>query len=378
MPMIETQDDIDFATVGNAVLGVRDPMRNELLVRQREDRKAEMHRGLREAQSVLPGAERIAWKDRRLSVKKLREAVAESAFPTLLRSGVQNFLFDGYEQVAVIYPDLVRVVNSDKYEELYAPLYGAELPKQVNPSQKFEGSRLQGLDKRLRNIKFGRMLEVERELVDDDQTGQIIQKASTMGERMRYVEELAVMNAIVNAVYTNAIGNLNSGGGRISQATIERASVALEEMKDPLGQLIMVQPDTILVSSSDKFEAAKLLQSALQPSVPGKAGENIGNVASGQTGWTMTANPLQGLFALKVSRFLPSEFSAVKGIDATHGAAFLLQSKKSLVFQDRDPLEVQQEAQNAGESFTRDQYRWRVRRRFNAAVIESRYLYRIN
>lgn len=378
MPMIDKLEDIDPRTVGNPVLGVHDPLGNELFSMQREDRVKELQVGLREAQRVFPGAERIDWHSRQLSVLKLREAVAETSFPTLLRAGVQNFLFDGYEQVAVIFPDLVRVVNSDKYEELYAPLYGAELPKQVNRGQRFEGSRLMGLDKRLPNIKFGRMIEVDRELVEDDQTSQIIQKASTMGERMRYVEELAVMNAIVGASYTSTIGNVASEPSRISQAGIEHASVALEEMRDPLGQLIMVQPDTILVSPSDKFEGAKLLQSALQPSVPGAAGGTVNTAASGGTGWTMTMNPLQGLFALKVSRFLPSQYSTAKGLDTEHGAWFLLQSKKSLVFQDRAPLEVQQEATNAGESFGRDMYRWRVRRRFNTAVIESRYLYRGN
>lgn len=358
--------------------GVDDPENNELLVMQREDRDAQKLVGLREAAAVCPGAEKIDWRNRRLSVKKLREAVAETAFPTLLRAGVQNFLFDGYEQVGVVYPDLVRTVNSDKFEELYAPLYGAELPKQVNPSQRFEGSRLAGLDKRLRNIKFGRMLEVERELVDDDQTGQIVQKASTMGERVRYVEELAVMNAIIAASYTSEIGNVNGSGGALTQPSLEKATIELHLMKDPLGQLIMVQPDTLLVSPSDEFNAAKLLQSALQPSVPGASGQTANTASSGGTGWTMTMNPLQGLFALKVSRFLPSSLSTVKGLDSTNGAVFLMQAKKSLVFQDRDALEVAQEATNAGESFNRDQYRWRVRRRFNTAVIESRYIYRIN
>jgi hypothetical protein len=361
--------------------GVDDPENNELLKIQREDRAAHHAVALREAAAVLPGADRIDWKNtRRLSVKKLREAVAESAFPTVLRAGVQNFLFDAYEQVAVVYPDLVRVVNSDKFEELYAPLYGAELPKQVNPSQKFEDSRLAGLDKRLRNIKFGRMLTVERELVEDDQTGQIMQKAGTMGERIRYVEELAVMNAILAATYNATIGNVaNNGSGEgLSQAALENATVALQLMKDPLGQLIMTQPDTLLVSPSDEFNAAKLLQSALQPSVPGAAGQTASTASSGGTGWTMTMNPLQGLYSLKVSRFLPSSLSVTKGLDGVHGAAILLQSKKSLVFQDRSALEVAQEATNAGESFNRDQYRWRTRRRFNTAMIESRYAFRVN
>lgn len=361
--------------------GVDDPENNLLMQDWREHRQEQTRVALREAATAFPGGEKINWGHRRFSARKLREAVGETAFPQLLRTGVQNFLFDGYEQVGVVYPDLVRVVNSDKFEELYAPLYGAELPKQVNPSQKFEGSRLSGLDVRLRNIKFGRMLEIERELVDDDQTGQIVQKASSMGERVRYVEEIAVMNALLNATYTTTIGNTFSAGKQLGQIQLEEASIKLHKMKDPLGQLIMVQPNTLLVSPSDEFNAAKLLQSALQPSVPGAAGKAIGQAggaAGGETGWTMTTNPLQGLFALKVSRFLPSSLDTVKGLDATNGAWFLMQAAKSLVFQDRDPLEVAQEAQNAGESFNRDQYRWRVRRRFNTAVIESRYIFRGN
>lgn len=336
--------------------------------------------GFREAAAVSrynPDELKAAWEHPEFSVRRLREANAESAFPQLLRAGVQNFLFDGYASVGVVYPDIVRVVQSNKFEELYAPLYGAELPKQVQPSQSFEDSRLQGLDFKLRNVKWGRILGVERELVDDDLTGQIVQKASTMGERIRYVEEQTVMNAIIAASYTTAIGNINSGGAKLSQSLLEGADIALQTIKDPLGQLILVQPDTLLVSPADKFNAAKLLQSALQPSVPGAAGQTANTASSGGTGYVMTANPLQGLYAIKVSRFLPGTSNA-NTLDGTNGAWFLLESKKSVVWQDRDPLEVSQEAPNSGESFQRDQYRYRTRRRGAAGVVESRYLYRGN
>jgi hypothetical protein len=338
-------------------------------------------RMFREVQAAVAGRfdpRLIDWYDPGFSVRRLHEAVAESAFPQLLRSGVQQFLFDGYEAVDVVYPDLVRVVNSDKFEELYAPLFGAEQPKVVQPSQKFEDSRLQGIDIRVRNLKFGRVLAVEVELVEDDQTGQIVQKASDMGERVRYVEENLVMGALLGATYNTSIGNVQNGGGALTQPALETATIRLHKMLDPLGNLILVKPDTLLVSPSDEFNAAKLLQSALQPSVPGAAGQTANTASSGGTGWTMTTNPLQGLFALKVSRFLPSSLDAVKGIDATNGAWFLMQAKKSIAWQDRVALQVQQEAANAGESFDRDQYRWKVRRRANAAVIESRYIYRGN
>jgi hypothetical protein len=66
---------------------------------------------------------------------------------------------------------------------------------------------------RLKNLKFGRMLNVERELVDDDQTGQIVQRATTMGENVRLFEEQLVMNALLAATYTTAIGNAPASNG---------------------------------------------------------------------------------------------------------------------------------------------------------------------
>jgi hypothetical protein len=140
-------------------------------------------------------------------VRRLREANSSTGFTQLLRAGVLNFMFDAYSRPQVVYPDLVREVNSDKAEELYAPLYGSEFPKLVKPGQSFEDSRLTGLDVRLKNLKFGRILSVEVELEEDDQTGQVVQRAMTMGENVRQFEEQLVINAILAATYNSTIGN---------------------------------------------------------------------------------------------------------------------------------------------------------------------------
>jgi hypothetical protein len=308
-----------------------------------------------------------------MSIKRLSESVAETQLPQLLRFGVQNFLFDGYAAVPVIYPDLVRVVSSGGAEELYAPLYGVELPSKLSPGQEYGDSRLQGLDVHVPNSKFGRMLGIEWELIDDDRTGQVVTRAGQLGERMRYVEEQQVINAIQGGGpqgYTTAIGNRPTAFGALSGSGLQAADIALEEMLDPLGNKMLVLPDTLLVSPADKFNAAVLLQSALQPSVPGAAGQNASTASSGLTGWTMSINPLQGLYSLKVSRFMPT-----KGQDNTNGSWVLMETKKSVVFQDRTSLRVMQEATNAGQSFERDIIRYRVDRRFAAALIESRYLF---
>jgi hypothetical protein len=349
--------------------------------------------------------DQIDWEDTSLSLLKLREACykhrratpgmssmreasAESSFGALLRAGVNNFMFDAYQTVPTIYQDLVRVASSNKYEELYAPLYNSELPQEVLPSEPFDDSRIIGLDVHVRNRKFGRMLAFERELVDDDMTGQITQRASNLGEMMRYVEELQVMIAIEGAVnpqtggagYTFALGTQLQTPGQLSQPNLELADIQLQNMVDPLGNFMLVAPDTVLVSPADKFNILKLLNSTLQPSVPGASGQTYNTASSGGTGFVMTINPLQGEYAAKVSRFLPGASSTQggpglkgPGQDGSHGSWFLLQAQKGIVFQDRDPLEVLQEAVASGTAFSFDQYRYRVRRRFATRVIDTRF-----
>lgn len=351
--------------------------------------------------------DRIDWFDPEFSVKslreatykisKMREASAEASFGQLLRAGVNNFMFDAYQTVPTIYQDLVRVASSNKYEELYAPLYNSEMPQEVFASEPFDDSKILGLDVHVRNRKFGRMLAFERELVDDDQTGQITQRAANLGEMMRYVEELQVMIAIDGAInpqtggagYSfSAMGNQLQTPGQLSQPNLELADIQAQNMVDPLGNFMLVTPDTVLASPADKFNLLKLLNSTLQPSVPGTAGGAIGQAGGalgGQTGWTMTVNPLQGEYSAKISRFVRGATSSQggpglkgPGQDGSHGACYLLQSKKSIVFQDRDALEIAQENPMSGAAFGYDQYRYRVRRRFAVRVIDPRFLIQIN
>jgi hypothetical protein len=331
----------------------------------------------------------------RESCSRMREAVAETSFPQLLRAGVQQFMFDAYNTVPTIFQDLVRVTSSNKYEELYAPLYNSELPVEVLPGEPFPDSRIVGLDVHVRNRKWGRLLAYQRELVDDDMTGQISQRAANLGQLMRYIEELMVAQAIIEARdtfgkvattgYTTAIGNTPSVPGGLSQAGLEEADVALQNMVDPLGNFILIMPDTVLVSPSDKFNVLKLLNSTLQPSVPGAANQNVTTVPGGTTGWTMTINPLQGEYTAKVTRFLPGSTTKLggpglkgPGLDGAHGAWLLMETKKSIVFQDREGLEIVQENPQGGTAFELDEYRYRIRRRFAVECIDSRFLFRGN
>lgn len=338
-------------------------------------------------------AERIDWFSPQLSFRRLRESTyrqsrvlreanAESAFGQLLRAGVQTYAINSYNTVPVIYPDLVTEVASRRFQEYYAPLYRPNLPKRVDRGQEFQDNPVVGLDRHLTNQKFGMIEAFERELFDDDQTGQIKNRASQMGENFKIMEEIYVIGKIIGAGFTVqgvtvdpdvsysdtvpagyvGTGSYNTYKGnrpttfvRLSQANLESADINLMNITDPLGNKFLVSPNTLVVSPIDKFVGAKLLNSTLQPSVP--------SASADATGYTMTINALQGLYKLSVSRFLTSK------------AWILGDPKKCIVFQRRDPLEIIQENPASGQSFSMEVYRFKSRSRFEVGMIESRFLY---
>jgi len=339
-------------------------------------------------------ASKINWFDETLSfrrlresayrqARRLREANAESAFGQLLRAGIQTFAINSYNTVPVVYPDLVTEVTSRRYQEFYAPLFRPNLPKKVDRGMRFQDNPVVGLDRVLTNFKFGMIESFERELFDDDQTGQIKNRASQMGENFKIMEEIYVIGKILGTGFTvqgvsvdadvtfsdvvtaGALGNGTYNTlpkanrpttfTRLSQPNLEAADIALMNIVDPLGNKFLVAPNTLLVSPADKFVGAKLLNSTLQPSVP--------SATSGDTGYTMTINPLQGLYKLLVSRFMVTK------------AWILGDPKKCLVFQRRDPLEIIQEQPASGNSFDFEVYRFKSRSRFEVGMIDSRFLF---
>jgi len=157
--------------------------------------------------------DKIDWFSPSLSFRRLRESVTEqsvrlresnpeSSFGQLLRAGIQTFALNSYQTVPVVYPDLVTEVTSRRFQEFYAPLFRPNLPKLVLRGQKFQENPAAGLDRVLTNFKFGMIESFERELFDDDQTGQIKNRASQMGENFKIMEEIYVIGKIIGTGFT--------------------------------------------------------------------------------------------------------------------------------------------------------------------------------
>lgn len=320
---------------------------------------------------------------------------AETTFGQMLRVGVQAiaadfFLWAGNDTV---FQDLVQELPSNKYAEFYSPMYGGQLPKPVERSGRYASSYFKGTDSMIVNLKFGRLYEFEQELWEDDKTGQIRQRAQQIGEGMRIVQEMWALARLTGEAQTYpeditvpepqvlskvydpnlfgaGLGNTSQIlSERLSQPALEAASIAMMKVRDPLKNRILAKMDTLVTSVDDMFVAAKLINSTLQPSVPGTASQVLaGNTAAtgltgGTTGFVNTINPLYGLYKLKVARYLPQYHW------------YLGQAKKGLIFQNREPLSIVQENPAGGESFARDVLVFRSKARWEIDWIEGSNLY---
>lgn len=331
---------------------------------------------------------------------EMGEANASSAFGQLLRAGVQTITNDYYLRTPVSWINYVREYASDKRQEFHAPLHRSGLPKLVRPQQPYKESGITGEDIELINQKFMGGESFERELWEDDQTGQIRQRAQSLGEAQRVLEEIYVTGRILgltgftqgdfvvpksnystfNAkgtnittpfsqnLYTTGKGNVFTGGTNrvLSGSTLKTAMAALMNALDPKGIKIMVRPNHIVVSVQDALNARTLLESDFLATVQGVGGTTFNNQLGGAIGGIGAKNVFNGLFDFSVNYFYPD------------WAWSLGEKQKGFVFQRRTPMEVVQEVPNSGQSFDLDSIRWRTRSRYESDWVDSRFWFRGN
>ncbi|GAC1311014.1 MAG: hypothetical protein NVSMB19_25360 [Vulcanimicrobiaceae bacterium] len=319
----------------------------------------------------------FSFKKVRESIRKqvLREAIAESMFAYLTRYGVQKILMDQYDLVETIYDDIALTNPSKGFEEWYAPLHRYDIPLPVERGEPAPEGRINGLSVAIRNQRYARAFVIERELIEDDQTGQIVRRAQEMGDGMKYAEELACLNAFftagTNAAVTSgqtpfsnvagASGNATAASA-LTQPALEAAWTALTLILDLEGNFMLVKPDALVVGTQDQITAEKLMTSTFQPSFP--------TGTAGSTGYFNTKNVLEGKFTIYASAFVQ------KIRVANSGAGYpwaLTQKKRSLVFQPRTPVTVEQEARNSSVSLLQYEDRYVLQRRFGTGMVDGRF-----
>lgn len=322
---------------------------------------------------------------------KLHEAQGPAAFGQLLRAGVQLMANGWYKRYPTMYAQVAQVTSSNKRQEFYAPLFGADIPEEVEAGNPFPESQIVGQDREIINRKFGRIESFKRELFDDDQTGQISTRAQRLGESMGLWEDMyfsrrfigvadttwrtpiaasnwagvnadgtAITNVFDVLMYSAAIGgNRPAAYVQLGFGKLLTAVQQLRRAVDPLNVSMVVTPNKIMVSTFDEFNVDTMLNSAVHPGVPPAAG----GAEQGLMRGVYSKNPLQGKFTSCVNVHLKA------------GVWSVGQGNTGYVFQQRDPMEIVQEQPQSGKSFELEAMRFRSRARWEQEWIDSRFWY---
>ena len=332
--------------------------------------------------------EGFSWKSLKEKLS-LREADASSSFSQFLRAGVQSITNAMYQSTTTTYEDWVTVVPSSKDTELYAPNHGIAFPRQVGPSELYPEVGAAALDIQLKNLKFGSVYAIEKELIEDDQTGAFQRQAGVMGEYMKILAEVLCygkLASVSNMQYqdykiptsetkpstesnypwsTALVGGgatKPSSYGALSQSNIQAGIVGLMNQKNLQGIKMLVNPNRLILGPAKQFDASVLLHSAYYPS---------GAAAAGNVGGAFAINPIKGIVDMTVSRFVFKNDGTVAG-DST--AWYLVDdSKPFFILQMREAVTIEQEAPNSGKSFELDHIRFKARTRMNADFIDPRF-----
>ncbi len=308
--------------------------------------------------------------------EQLREAMTRSEFPEFFRKGLKSRLFKGYKEYAKIYEDVVTFETSDRDKEYYPATGEAPNPELVFESEEYKESGIVDETITITNFKYGRILAITKEMIEDEQTRQLRKLPAKLGGAHARFENETVFtfyndgdsdtcydaqNYFDTAGHPDVTGgsavaaNTNNGGlGALSEANLETALTEMALWRGRQGETILVRPMTLLVAPNQEWIARRLLGSSFE--VNPTTNINVGHVM----------NAHQNSMRLIVAPWL------------TATTWYIVTDIEGLIYQWREKLNLTTENKESGDSFIRDVYRYKSSTRFGLDAIDWRFGYKGN
>ena len=306
------------------------------------------------------------------NIKSLKEAMMSSEFPNFFKKGLKTLLMKAYNESPKLYESVVHFETSDRDKEEYPAIGAAPEPAKVLGGQEFPHFGLLNEFISITNYKYGEIMEIARELIEDEQTKQLKNIPSMLGQAHARFENNTVFtfyndgetatcydaqNYFDTAGHPDITGgaavavNTNNGAlGQISEANLETALAEIRLWRGRQGEHIVVFPKILMVAPSEEFVAKRLMNSAYQ--VVDNRGHSV--------------NIHQNSMEVLVVPWLTTQ------------DWYVLTDVPGLIFQWRSKLNLIQEDLNSGESFSTDVYRFRSDVRFGLDSVDWRFGYKGN
>lgn len=135
----------------------------------------------------------------------VREAVTSSAFPSAVGQLISAKVIEGYDSPGFIGDELVTVMPSKLRGERMVGFTSLQGPKVIEEGEAYQDSTFGEKFVLTTETKRGRILSVTEEAVFFDQTGQVLMRASALGNQVRQNREKRIIRGIADVASTERI-----------------------------------------------------------------------------------------------------------------------------------------------------------------------------
>lgn len=314
-------------------------------------------------------------------------AVDDGAFSNITGQIVYSRVLEMYQAEAFVFQSMIPTVNTPYSGEKIAGIGGLnDLAQVIQPGGEYPRVGLnEDWIRTPETLKRGSILELYKETVYFDRTGQILQQAGKLGDTLGINREKRAIDCVIDenttahrynrkdlgamATYGNSSGthdfdNLEASNALVDWTDVDNADQLLFSIVDPnTGEPITLSMAPKLICARQLQMTALRIRNATEITVvtPGYA-------TSANPIETRGANPVSGKFEVVTS----AQLAARLGTDTSW---FYGDPSKAFAYMENWPLATIQAPPNSQEEFTRDvAYAWKASERGSYVTVDPRYM----
>lgn len=311
----------------------------------------------------------------------------------LLTKGLKSSFFELFNQLhgqATVFQDLCTTIPSDADQENYGWLGSVPPMREWGTGRKAKG--LHAEEYNVKNLKYESTIEVDRDEISDDQTGQIAIRVKEQAQRAAWHKDYLISQLLLNGStagfnsydgvpFFDASHVSGLSGAQANEGNFTVATYAGANLYDEPASTTAYGPQTALIAFNDAVAALMALKD--------DQGEYMHRDYAG--GWAVVCAPTKVYTWAKAfgAQILPQTGSNVMPPgapprvipmpDLTSASVWYLLKLDSVVrpfiFQDREPVEYMALEKDSDEGFRREKYLYGVRARYRITYGQWQHAY---
>ena len=295
----------------------------------------------------------------------------------LLTKGLRSEFFSRFDAASTYFQDLTTRIQSNSDSETYKWLGSMPRMREWGTGRVARGLRTVSYS--VENLKYEATIEVDRDEVADDKTGQIRIRISELAERAASHKDYLIAQLLING----ELDGFNSYDG-VSFFDQSHASGDSGQQSNLLTQ-VAVDPDS---PTTEEFKAALKAAIATMMGFKDDRGDPMSIAATGLVCIVPTTMYLTALEALNAT-IINNTSNVLAGAARVVAFPWLTDASKwyalktdrvvrPLIFQDREPVEFTALTEDSDEGFRREKFLYGVRARYRITYGYWQYAVRID